>query len=95
MLILKQNVRVSVYTKETSLYRRNLRRRGGKSGYMRGLTLVELIVAMAIFILGIAGFSMMFADSWRSNAFIFETGQSAWATSNAVETMVNDIRRVR
>jgi hypothetical protein len=60
----------------------------------KGLSLVEMIVAIGIFSLGIWGFSELLIRSWRSNEFIYEEGQTAFATSRAIESTINDLRRI-
>jgi prepilin-type N-terminal cleavage/methylation domain-containing protein len=60
----------------------------------KGLSLIEMIVAISIFSLGILGFTELLIISWRSNAFIFEEGQTAFATSRSIEATVNDLRRI-
>jgi prepilin-type N-terminal cleavage/methylation domain-containing protein len=60
----------------------------------KGMSLIEMIVAIGIFSLGILGFSELLIKSWRSNAFIYEQGQTAFATSRAIQNTVNDLRRI-
>ena len=61
----------------------------------KGLTIVETIVAIAIFAIGIEGFTLLFAKSWRANSYIFEMGQSAFAVSQGVNKMTGYIRKAR
>ena len=60
-----------------------------------GLTLVETLVAIAIFAIGIEGFALLFSNAWRNNAYTLEMGQSSMAVSQGVNKMVNYIRGVR
>jgi hypothetical protein len=60
-----------------------------------GLTLIEAIMAVGIFSMGIAGFTVLFSKVWKSNAFILEEGQSAMIVSQAVTEVTGDLRRVK
>lgn len=61
----------------------------------KGLTIVETIVAIAIFTIGIEGFTLLFAKSWKSNSYIFEMGQTAFAVSQGVNKLSGYIRKAR
>ena len=56
---------------------------------------MEMIVAISIFSLGIAGFSLLFVKSWQMNSYIYETGQDSFIASRAVGIIINDLRRTR
>ena len=60
-----------------------------------GMTLVESLMAITIFTIGIAGFSLLFTRSWRSNSFAFELGQSSMAVSQGMNEMIEYIRKAR
>jgi len=60
-----------------------------------GMTLIEALFAIAIFVMGIAGFTQLFVKSWQSNRYVFEMGQSSLAASQAVNKMGDYIRRTR
>ena len=60
-----------------------------------GMSLVEMLVAIAIFTIGIEGFVLLFSKSWSQNAYTIEMGQTAMATSEGVNQMVRYIREVR
>lgn len=62
---------------------------------IKGLSLVEMIVAIGIVSMAAVGFSLLFTKSWQMNSYIFETGQDSFAASRAVGTLVNDLRRAR
>ncbi len=64
------------------------------SGY-RGMTIVELIVAISIFTIGIAGFTMLFTKIWKANSFVLEEGQASSKASNAIDNMVKSLRKVK
>jgi prepilin-type N-terminal cleavage/methylation domain-containing protein len=61
----------------------------------RGMTLVEMMVAMAIFTIGIAGFTMLFVRAWKTNSFTMEMGQASMIVSQGVNKMGNYIRGAR
>ncbi len=60
-----------------------------------GMSLVETMVAIAIFLLMMSGLSVLFIRSFSSNAFIMEEGRAAFFDQRAVQGVVNDIRRSR
>jgi len=59
------------------------------------MSLVEMIVAIAIFSIGIAGFTTLFVNSWRSNSFIVEEGQTNQIATQAVDSIVKNLRKIR
>lgn len=61
----------------------------------KGLSFVEMIIAIGIFTMGILGFSLLFSKSWQMNSYIYETGQDSFVASRAVGNLVNDLRRAR
>jgi prepilin-type N-terminal cleavage/methylation domain-containing protein len=61
----------------------------------KGMTLVEMIIAIAILLIGMEGFALLFLRSWQSNAFILEEGLASAAASRAVSRVVGELRRVR
>ncbi len=60
-----------------------------------GMTLIEALLAIAIFTFGILGFSQLFVKSWQSNQFSYEMGQSTFSVSQGVSKIVDHIRRAR
>lgn len=60
-----------------------------------GMTLIEALIAIAIFTIGIGGFSLLFVKSWQSNSYVFEMGQSSMAASQGVNEIVGYLREVR
>lgn len=61
----------------------------------KGLTLVETIVAISIFVIGIEGFTLLFARSWKINASLLQSGQAALTASRGVQKTVDVIRNAR
>lgn len=59
------------------------------------MTLLEAVVAIAVFLICIEGFTLLFVKSWEHNRYIFEMGQASFAASRGVETMVEYIRKSR
>lgn len=62
---------------------------------LRGMTLVELMVAIFIMLIAMEGFTILFLRSWKTNGFILETGLASAAASRAVNTAVSELRKVR
>lgn len=60
-----------------------------------GMTLVEVMVAISIFVIAIAGFTLLFARSWQMNSYTLEMGQASMGASQGVNTMVTYIRKAR
>jgi prepilin-type N-terminal cleavage/methylation domain-containing protein len=61
----------------------------------KGMSLMEMIVAIAIFAIGMTGFTMLFVHTWKINSFIIEEGQASFSASRAVTGVVNEIRKAR
>lgn len=61
----------------------------------RGMTLVEVMVAIFIMLVGMEGFTLLFLRSFQTNSFILETGLAASAASRAVNTTVSELRKIR
>ncbi len=62
---------------------------------VRGMSFIEMIVAILIMLLGMSGFTYLFVDSWRSNKYIIEMGNASLLVSRAVNNLVADLRKVR
>lgn len=61
----------------------------------KGLTLVEMLVAIFILSAGMLGFSLLFSSSWKSNKFILETGVTSIRVNRASTEIINNLRKVR
>ena len=61
----------------------------------RGMTLVEVMIAITIMLIGMEGFSLLLIKTWQNNSYTLEMGQSSMAVSQGVNKMVNHIRGVR
>jgi len=60
-----------------------------------GISLIEMLVAISIFTIGILGFTLLFSKSWQSNSYILEMGQSSFTVSQGLDKMVAYLRKVR
>ena len=65
------------------------------SKFSKGMTLVEVIVAIAIFAIAMEGFTLLFIRAWRTNSYTIEMGQSSMTVSQGVSKMINYIRGSR
>lgn len=61
----------------------------------QGMTLVELLMAMAIFTLGIAGFMLLGIKSWKINASVLEAGTATGKATRALNATVKSLREIR
>ncbi|KKP79468.1 MAG: hypothetical protein A2271_04020 [Candidatus Moranbacteria bacterium RIFOXYA12_FULL_35_19] len=61
----------------------------------KGMTIIEMLMAIMIFTIGIAGFSLLFSKTWQTNSYVLEMGQSSMEASQGVNKMVDYIRRAR
>lgn len=62
---------------------------------LRGLTLIEMMMSIAIFTIGIAGFTLLFSKTWKVNSYVLEMGQSSMNASQGVNKIVDYIRRTK
>jgi hypothetical protein len=60
-----------------------------------GMTIIEALLAIAIFVIGIQGFTRLFVKSWQTNHYVFEMGQSSFAVSQGVSKIGDYVRRIR
>jgi prepilin-type N-terminal cleavage/methylation domain-containing protein len=72
-----------------------MNRKAKKFKNRAGLTLVETLVAIAIFAIGMEGFSLLFYHAWRNNSYTLEMGESSMAVSRGVGTLVKYLRSAR
>lgn len=61
----------------------------------KGMTLVETIVAIGIFVIGIEGFALLFLKNWEINKFVIEEGEASLKASQGVQRTVDVIRKAR
>lgn len=56
---------------------------------------MEMMVAIAIFTIGMIGFALLFSRTWQINHYTLEMGQASMSASQGVNTLVNYIRGAR
>jgi prepilin-type N-terminal cleavage/methylation domain-containing protein len=61
----------------------------------KGMTLIEMMIAIAIFTMGMVGFSLLFAQSWKSNSFIIEENVASAQAYRSVNTITSELREIR
>lgn len=54
-----------------------------------------MIVAISIFTIGIAGFTLLFYRSWKSNSFIMEEGMASVQAAQSVRKITAQLRDIR
>lgn len=59
------------------------------------MTLVELMVSIAIMLIAMEGFTLLFLKSWDTNKFIVEEGLASAAASHATNRIIRELRHVR
>jgi Tfp pilus assembly protein PilV len=66
---------------------------GNLNKKIKGMTIVEMLMAIAIFTIGIIGFTFLFFRTWQANSYVLETGQSSMAASQGMNKIINYIRK--
>lgn len=61
----------------------------------KGLTFIEMIVSIAILTIGMAGFTMLFSRSWKTNSFILEESMSSIQATQSVRKVAAQLRGIR
>ncbi len=59
------------------------------------MTLVEMMIAIAIFTMGIAGFTTLFSGSLKQNTYVLEMGQTVTTVSRSITSTAKYIREAR
>jgi hypothetical protein len=59
------------------------------------MSLVEMLMAIFILLIGLEGVSLLFVNSWKMNKFVLETGNASLIASRTVNMIVKDVRRAR
>lgn len=65
------------------------------SGTVKALTLIEMLVAIAVALIAMEGFTYLFLKSWDTNKFIIEEGLASAAASHSTNKMVIQLRGVQ
>ena len=62
---------------------------------MKGLTIIEMMMAIFIFTAGMVGFTLLFSRTWQSNSSTLKMGQASLSASQGVSKMVDYLRKAR
>ncbi len=57
-----------------------------------GLTIIEMLVAIGIFTLGMVGATLLFSRAWQVNGYSLEMGESTSEVSQSINKILNYIR---
>lgn len=60
-----------------------------------GMTLVELLVALSIFTLGMAMVTLLFSKAWKTNSYVLEEGNAIASASRSLDATIKSIRKVK
>lgn len=60
-----------------------------------GLTLIEMMVAISILVIGMGGVALLFSRVWKNNAYTLEMGQASLAASQGVDRIIYYLRKAR
>ena len=61
----------------------------------KAMTLIEGLVAIAVMLIAMEGFTQFFVRSWNTNKFILEEGLASAAASRATNKIITKLRSVR
>lgn len=61
----------------------------------KGLSLIEMIIAIGIFFIGMVAFVLLFVHGWKTNSFIMGEGENSATASRGVDLITKDLRRIR
>ncbi|MEK9151161.1 MAG: prepilin-type N-terminal cleavage/methylation domain-containing protein [Patescibacteria group bacterium] len=62
---------------------------------LKAMTLMEVLVAIAVMLIAMEGFTLLFVKSWDTNKFILEEGLASAAASRATNKIIGELRHVR
>lgn len=62
---------------------------------MKGMTLVELLIAIAIMLIATEGFSLLIVKVWDNNKFILEEAMASAAASRATNQIIIQLRGIQ
>lgn len=62
---------------------------------LKAMTLIEVLVSIAIMLIAMEGFTLLFVKSWDTNKFILEEGLASAAASRATNKILSELRHVR
>ncbi|MCA9364592.1 MAG: type II secretion system protein [Candidatus Moranbacteria bacterium] len=72
-----------------------MRRNRKQKAQKKGMTLMEMVVAIGIITIVMTGFSMLFISTWRSQANVIEAGTQGLIASRGVGGVMSQIRNAR
>jgi hypothetical protein len=61
----------------------------------KAFTLIETLVAIGLFTLGVTACTVLFARSWQSNSYSLEMGKASFTVSRSINDAIDYLRRVR
>ncbi len=61
----------------------------------KAMSLIEAILAIGIFALGIQVFSLVFIKIWKANSFIVQEGEVSLVASRTISETVRNLRKIR
>lgn len=61
----------------------------------KGMTLIEMIMAIGVFSLSVTGFTFLLSRTWTINHFVLEEGEASRTASRGVHEVVDTIRSAR
>lgn len=70
-------------------------KRSMKQKTLRGVSLVELVMAIALLSIVMTGMSLFFVRVWQTQSFTLRVGQVSLAASKGVESVIDLIRNAR
>ncbi|OGI22205.1 MAG: hypothetical protein A2808_02345 [Candidatus Moranbacteria bacterium RIFCSPHIGHO2_01_FULL_55_24] len=62
---------------------------------LKGMTLIEMLVAIAVMLIAMEGFTFLFVRTWDTNKFILEEGIASAAASRATNQIVIQLRGIQ
>jgi len=62
---------------------------------LKAMTLIEVLVAIAIMLIGTGGFTLLFLRTWDTNKFVMEEGLASAAASRATNQVIIALRGIR
>lgn len=61
----------------------------------KGMTIIEMMIAIAIFEMGLVVFTLLLLNSYKLNSFILEEGDASFVASRGTSTLVKETREAR
>jgi prepilin-type N-terminal cleavage/methylation domain-containing protein len=63
--------------------------------FKKGMSLIEMMVAISIFSVCMLGFTLFFARNWKTNSFILEEGEAMLQATHTVNDIASELRSSR